>query len=186
MPKPSKPTPFVIAYDFDGTLASGNMQEYDFIPELGMESHEFWEKVGDLAKTQDADPILSYMQHMLHQAEIKKIPVRKSNFEDYGKKIHFFKGVEAWFARINSYAKSHNVNVEHFIISSGLREMIAGTSIAKEFTKIFASGFMYDHHDVAIWPALAVNYTTKTQYLFRINKGSLEVHDNTVINKRYR
>lgn len=174
---------FAIAYDFDGTLAAGNMQEYDFIPALGIDVKAFWHKAGELAIAQDADQILTYMHLMLHEAQYKKVQIRKSDFARFGAKIQLFDGVETWFERINDFAMERGVKVEHFIVSSGLREMIAGTSIAPHFKKIYASGFMYDQHEVAFWPALAVNYTTKTQYLFRINKGSLEVHDNSTINK---
>jgi phosphoserine phosphatase len=171
-----------IAYDFDGTLAPGNMQEYDFIPKLHMNSDDFWREVKETAKEHDADQILAYMYVMLEKARREKIAVRKSDFKNYGKGIELFDGVKEWFARIKAYGKQRGIKIEHYIVSSGIREMVEGTSIAREFSAIYASGFMYDHNDVACWPALAINYTTKTQYLFRINKGSLEVYDNTVIN----
>ena len=172
-----------IAYDFDGTLAPGNMQEYDFIPALNMRSKEFWAEVKRVAEQQEADEILAYMHTMLSKATAAQVPVRRSDFRNFGRNIGLFPGVIDWFERINAYGKSKDLRVEHFIISSGLREMVEGTSIYKEFKKVYASGFMYDHHDVASWPALAMNYTTKTQFLFRINKGSLDVHDNSLINK---
>lgn len=175
--------PMAIAYDFDGTLAPGNMQEYDFIPALNMVSREFWHSVGDLAQQHEMDQILAYMWAMLRQADKADIRVHKSDFRDFGKNIILFPGVGDWFKRINAYAKSKGVRLDHFIISSGIREMVEGTPIYKAFKKVYASGFMFDHNGVACWPALAVNYTTKTQYLFRINKGSLDVHDNSVINK---
>ena len=180
--KRKKPV-FVIAYDFDGTLAGGNMQEYDFIPALNMKPSVFWTQSTALAKQQRADPILAYMQLMLKKANTFGIQVKKDSFREFGRKVELFEGVEDWFARINAYAKIQNVDVQHFIISSGLREMIEGTKIAKQFKKIYASGFMYDVNGVADWPALAVNYTTKTQYLFRINKGSLDEDDNSLINR---
>jgi len=97
--------------------------------------------------------------------------------------IELFPGVKEWFKRINDHAKTKGIRLEHFIISSGIREMVEGTLIHKAFKKIYASSFVFDANGVACWPALAINYTTKTQYLFRINKGSLDVHDNSVINK---
>ncbi len=181
MPQPYRT--MAIAYDFDGTLAPGNMQEHNFIPALEMRPAEFWQKTHELAMFHEADDILAYMQLMLEMARNKKIPVRRENFTQYGAGIQFFKGVETWFERIRSYAKDKKVELDHYIISSGLREMIAGTRIAKHFRQIYASGFMYDHNGVAYWPALAVNYTTKTQYLFRINKGCLDVCDNAKINE---
>lgn len=179
----SKKIPFVIAYDFDGTLAQGNMQEYDFLPALNISPSDFWREAKELAKDQQADEILVYMQLMISKAQTAKVSVLKKTFTDFGKGINLFPGVETWFDRINAYGREHGVQVKHYIISSGLREMIEGTSIGKKFERIYASGFMYDHNKIAHWPALAVNYTTKTQYLFRINKGSLDVHDNSKINK---
>lgn len=180
---PKRLIPFAIAYDFDGTLAPGNMQEYDFIPDLDMTKTEFWREVKQKARDHDADEILMYMQTMVERADHKKISIRKTDFQKYGKGIKLFSGVENWFDRIDAYGKTKGVRVEHFIISSGLREMLEGTSIYKKFKKIYASGFVFDHHGIAKWPAVAMNFTTKTQYLFRINKGSLDVHDNEVINK---
>ncbi|MBI5920762.1 MAG: haloacid dehalogenase-like hydrolase [Betaproteobacteria bacterium] len=180
---PKKLIPMAISYDFDGTLAPGNMQEYDFIPALNMRSKQFWMAVDDLAKKHEMDQILAYMRTMLEEARKAEVAVRKTDFKNFGAHIGLFPGVTDWFKRTNAYAKSKGVRLEHFIISSGIREIVEGTPIYKEFKKVYASGFMFDHNGVACWPALAVNYTTKTQYLFRINKGSLDVHDNSVINK---
>jgi hypothetical protein len=171
-----------ICYDFDGTLAPGNMQEHNFLPSLGIESSTFWSRTKDLAKEQDSDEILAYMKLMLDLAHEARLPVRRDDFRALGAKLDFFPGVETWFPRVDAYAAAKGVKFEHFIISSGLREMIEGSTIAAEFTKIYASGFMYDENGVAVWPALAINYTTKTQFLFRINKGTLEAYDNSLIN----
>ncbi|MDF2457745.1 MAG: hypothetical protein K0S79_161 [Nitrospira sp.] len=178
-----KLTPIAIAYDFDGTLAPGNMQEYDFIPALKMKSKEFWPQVKDLAAKQEGDEILAYMWLMLSKAQAAQVPVRKNDFKVFGANISLFPGVADWFDRINAYGQQNQCKVEHFIISSGLREMIEGTPIYRKFKKVYGSGFMFDHNGLAHWPAVAMNYTTKTQYLFRINKGSLDVHDNSVINR---
>jgi phosphoserine phosphatase len=175
--------PLAISYDFDGTLAPGNMQEFDFVPALGMSKKAFWKEVEALAAEHQADPILMYMKHMLDKAEAAQVPVRKSDFVDFGRSVQLFTGVESWFDRINAYGKKFGIKVQHFIISSGIREMVEGTPIGKKFAAIYASSFVYDHHGVARWPALAVNYTTKTQFLFRINKGVLQVHDNRRVNE---
>ena len=178
----SKPV-VAIAYDFDGTLAPGYMQEYDFIPNLKIANEEFWEESNRQARANDMDGVLSYMLLMLTKAKEKGISVKKDDFIRYGQSIHFFEGVEDYFERINKYGESRGLKVEHSIISSGLREFVAGTSIAKYFTNIFASGFVYDKNGVACWPALAINYTNKTQFLFRINKGIKNSYDNSLINK---
>ncbi|HEV8051496.1 MAG TPA: HAD family hydrolase [Parachlamydiaceae bacterium] len=178
-----KMIPMAIAYDFDGTLASGNMQEYDFVPALGMTPKDFWNEATELETKHQADKILAYMHLMIQKASAKQLPIRKEDFIKYGNSVDLFEGVTTWFERVNAYAETKNVELKHYIISSGIKEMIEGTPIAKEFHKIFASSFMYDHHGIAFWPALAINYTTKTQYLFRINKGSLDVCNHTQINK---
>lgn len=175
--------PVAIAYDFDGTLADGNMQERDFIPALGLKPAEFWQKVRAHAKKHDMDEILSYMDLMLREAGKQEHPITREAFRDYGRTLEFFPGVDSWFGRIDAEAKKRGIAIKHYIISSGLREMIEGTSIHKYFEYVFASGFRYDVNGVATWPALAINYTTKAQYLFRINKGIANAWDNSKINK---
>lgn len=173
-----------ICYDFDGTLAPGSMQEYNFIPQLNMTSKQFWQDVSRQARLHYADETIAYMYVMLEKAaRSESVKVTRKAFADYGRTIKLFAGVKNWFARINGFAKSQGVILEHYIISSGIREMIEGTSIAGEFRKIFASSFIYDKSGAAKWPALAINYTTKTQFLFRINKDVLDVWDNRKINK---
>lgn len=172
-----------IAYDFDGTLAPGNMQEHSFIPELGINVDDFWQRVRAHCKEHDMNEILAYMELMLKEGDHKNIQISRTAFSNHGKGIKFFDGVEQYFGMINSYAKDRAVKIDHYIISSGLRDILHGTSIAKHFKLIFASGYKFDQHGVAKWPALAVDYTTKTQYLFRINKGIDNVYDNSTINK---
>lgn len=180
---PSAKIPVAIAYDFDGTLAPGNMQERDFIPALKLKPTQFWQKVNAHAKDHDMDEILAYMDLMLLEAKAKQVKINHQAFFDYGKSLTFFPGVEGWFNRINAYGGKLGLDIKHYIISSGLREMIAGTKIAPHFKFVFASGFRYDQHEVAEWPALAVNYTNKAQFLFRINKGIPNSWDNSTINK---
>ena len=178
-----KHTKVAIAYDFDGTLAKGNIQENSFIPELAMANKTFWRKVKNISKKNDMDETLAYMYFLIHEAYNKGVRVTKSDIKAHGKNVDYFEGVEGFFKQINTYAKNRNVNIEHYIISSGLKEMIEGTSIARQFKYIFASSFKYDPNDVAEWPSLAINYTTKTQCLFRINKGIKNSWDNSTINK---
>ena len=178
-----KQIPMAIAYDFDGTLSPGNMQEYGFMRKLGYKDpSEFWSKCGELSRKQQADSVLAYMKTMLDESAKKGVSFSRKDFRDYGRSVRLFKGVSTWFSRINAYAAERGICIKHYIISSGLKEMIEGTSIAKEFDKIFASSFMYDEKDQAFWAGVAINYTTKTQFLFRINKGCLDINDNKGIN----
>lgn len=175
--------PMAICYDFDGTLASGNMQEYSFIKKLGMTPKEFWQTANDLAKNQKGDEILTYMKITIDESRKRNLPIKREDFQSYGKDITFFDGVEDYFDRINKYARSKGVKLQHFIISSGLKEILEGTSIANKFTEIFASTFLYDETGAAVWPAMAMNYTSKTQYIYRINKGCLDVTDIEGVNR---
>lgn len=172
-----------IAYDFDGTLAPGNMQEHNFIPDMKMDIPSFWQEANEIAEKNDMDEVLAYMYLMLEKAKEQNFRIRKEDFQKYGAQIDFYKGVEEYFERINQYAEEKGFLLEHYIISSGIREFVEGSHIAKYFKDIFASGFMYNKENVAFWPALAINYTNKTQFLFRINKGIHNSYDNTLINK---
>ena len=158
-----------LIYDFDGTLSPGNMQEYDFIPAVGKSNREFWEESNQTAMEQDGDPILAYMYRMLHEAKNSGISLRRESFARSGQNIRLYEGVCEWFPRINAYAAAKGIQLHHYINSSGLREMIEGTPIARQFKKIYASSFFYDVDGVAYWPAVAVNYTNKTQFIFKIN-----------------
>jgi len=176
-------TKIAICYDFDGTLAPGNMHEHSFLPELKIKKELFWGEVKELAKEHNMNEILAYMHLTLKKANENSHEIKRETFINLGKNIRLFKGVNSFFKNINNYAVNKNIIIEHYIISSGLKELIEGTSIKTNFKYIFASEYMYDVNGVAIWPSLAIDYTNKTQYLFRINKGILNSWDNTKINK---
>lgn len=179
-----KPDPIVaFIYDFDGTLSPRNMQDYHFIPSVETDPQTFWEQSNAEAARHNADRILAYMRKMLDAAKSSGTPSNKRAIEDSGKKIKLCKGLRTWFRRTNRYARTRGFRPYHFIISSGLREMIEGCRIAKEFKKIYASSFWYDENGVPAWPATAINYTTKTQYLFRINKWVLEERNDKKVNR---
>lgn len=178
-----KHIPMGIAYDFDGTLADGNMQEHQFLPDIGMKPKAFWEEVKRLTKEHQADEVLVYMNLMLKKATAASVPVRRDDFKARGRAITLFDGVEGWFDRITEYGRSKGVRIDHVLVSSGNAEIFAGTPIASKFSQVYASKFMFDENGVAAWPALAVNYTTKTQYLFRINKGAHDLSDNAKVNQ---
>ncbi len=172
-----------LIYDFDGTLAPGNMQEYDFIPAVGKSNKEFWHDANVLAETQDADPVLTYMSRMIQEAQSKGLSLRREAFQDSGRNIRYYKGVESWFPRMNAYATERGIRLLHYVNSSGLKEIIEGTSIAGEFKHIYARSFLYNVDGIAYWPAVAVNYTNKTQFIFKINKGVESVYDTRKVNQ---
>lgn len=164
-----------VIYDFDKTLCTKDMQEYAFIPALGMTARDFWNEVGAMTDREEMDNILAYMYQMVKKAREKKIPVTREIFHRMGAQVEFFNGVATWFERINAYGREMGVHVEHYIVSSGIKEIIEGTEIAEYFKKIYACEFLYGEDGSILWPKLAINYTAKTQFLFRINKGVLEV-----------
>ena len=172
-----------LVYDFDGTLSPGNMQEFGFVQAVGKDPTQFWEKVVEMATENDASGILCYMYLMLQEAKASQISLKRDSFRRFGAQVELYNGVREWFEMINEYGKTIGLNIKHYINSSGLKEMIEGTSIAKEFENIYACSFLYDIDGIAYWPAVAVDYTTKTQFLFKINKGIREVSDNKRINE---
>ncbi len=172
-----------LIYDFDGTLSPGNMQEYDFIPAVGKSNKEFWTAANILAETQDADPVLTYMARMIQEAQSKGLSLRREAFQESGRNIVYFNGVEGWFPRMNAYAAERGIRLLHYINSSGMKEIIEGTSIANEFKHIYACSFLYNVDGIAYWPAVAVNYTNKTQFIFKINKGVEPVYDTFKVNQ---
>lgn len=167
-----------ICYDFDKTLTPDDMQAQGYIQSVGYDVADFWQKSNGIAEENDMDQNLAYMYTMKEESE-GKVLFTKEKLAEYGSKVQLFPGVEQWFERIREYGKEKKVIVEHYIISSGLKEMIEGTSVAKNgaFEKIYASSFYYNKKGVAVWPAQVVNYTNKTQFLFRIEKGVLDIND---------
>ena len=168
-----------ICYDFDKTLSPTDMQAQGFIQSVGCDVNEFWTESNTLGEKNDMDQNLAYMLTMKQKSE-GKVLFTKQQLAEYGSKVDLFKGVDTWFKRIKRYGEEQGVIVEHYIISSGLKEMIEGTTVANEFEKIYASSFYYDENGVAQWPAQVINYTSKTQFLFRIEKGTLDVNDSGV------
>ncbi|MBO7303256.1 MAG: haloacid dehalogenase-like hydrolase [Clostridia bacterium] len=171
-----------IVYDFDKTLSTDDMQNFSFIPELGMEPADFWARTSMLVKETGMENILAYMYVMIEQCKEKNIPLTREYLNKLGKDVKFFDGVTTWFKRVNSYAEELGYTVEHYVVSSGTKEIIEGTSIAKEFKEIYACEFLFNEYGIATWPKIAINYTAKTQYLFRISKGVLDPYDHVGVN----
>ena len=169
-------------YDFDKTLCTTDMQNYAFIPSLGMTPAEFWELANGFGRQNRIDGILAYMYTMIQESERKNVPFTRQDLVDKGQSIVLFPGVKDWFRRINEFGARQGVQVEHYIISSGLREIIEGSSISGEFKEIYASEFYYDETGRPVWPKLAVNFTAKTQFVYRIIKGVLDVSDDKTLN----
>lgn len=182
MQNSNKPTVALI-YDFDGTLSPTNMQEYGFMNAIGIEKVEdFWKENTKMQHDHNASNILCYMKLMLDKSKAAHKSIRKEQFQEYGKSVELYNGVEEWFDKINKVGEENGVKIEHFINSSGLEEIIEGTSIAHKFKRIYACRFMYEN-GIAVWPAVAVDFTAKTQFMFMINKGIENIYDNNLVNK---
>lgn len=168
-----------LMYDFDKTLCTKDMQEYGFIPELGVTPSEFWREANGLTDSEGMDGILAYMFMMVKMSRQKEVKITRDTLKKLGEGIKFFPGVKSWFERISAYGETQGVKVEHYIVSSGVKEIIEGSEIAQYFKKIYACEFKYDYNGLIEWPKVAVNYTAKTQFLFRINKGVLDITTNS-------
>lgn len=179
-----------ICYDFDKTLSPDDMQTFTLIPSFEIDAASFWEESNKLAKENLMETNLAWMYQLLHYSKFKRKSIRKEYFREIGKDVALYKGVEDWFDRMDKYAEKQGIILEHYIISSGLKEIIEGSRIADKFKRIYASSYYYTPDGVAEWPAQAVNYTNKTQFIFRIAKGIFEeygdrVNDSMPENKLY-
>lgn len=171
-----------LVYDFDGTLTPQPMQEYTILPEIGIKDGErFWKQVNQEAAHTNGEEIVTYMRLMLEKSKSRHFPVTAEMLNKLAEKIDYFPGVQTYFKRINDYVRkqlSGGIEVRHYVISAGLKEIIEGASIAKYFYKVFASEYYYDEYGVATFPNVIVNDTLKTQFIFRINKGKENLNES--------
>ena len=169
-------------YDFDKTLCTTDMQDYAFIPSLGYTPGEFWGIANSFGWKNRMDGLLAYMYTMIDECRKKNIRLDREYLVSCGRAIELFPGVKDWFARINAFGKEQGVEVEHYVLSSGLKEIIEGSCISHEFKEIYACEFLYNEEGLASWPKLDVNFTNKTQFVYRINKGILDIANDKDLN----
>lgn len=174
-------TTIALVYDFDGTLSPRPMQEYAFLPKLGIEPEVFWRECTKLARAEHADPLITYMHLMYQKAREKGLRVDRADLVAQGARVAFYPGVETWFDAIRSYVTKRGgesgVTVKHYLVSSGLAEIVEGTKIRRHFANVFASEYWFGAYDVP-FPKRVITDTGKTQYLFRINKGREDYNDS--------
>ena len=171
-----------LLYDFDKTLCTTDMEDYAFIPALGYTPAQFWSKANTFGRENRMDGLLAYMYTMMAECRAQGRVLKRDFLVQCGRSMELFPGVREWFARINAFGGSLGVEVEHYVLSSGLKEIIEGSGIAHEFKQIYACEFYYDESGAACWPKLDVNFTNKTQFVYRINKGVLDVADDKTLN----
>ncbi len=169
-------------YDFDKTLCTTDMQDYAFIPSLGYTPGEFWGIANSFGRKNRMDGLLAYMYTMIDECRKKNIRLDRDYLVSCGRSIELFPGVKDWFARINAFGAQQGVQVEHYVLSSGLKEIIEGSGISHEFKEIYACEFLYNEDGLAYWPKLDVNFTNKTQFVYRINKGVLDIANDKDLN----
>jgi len=175
-----KNTVVAFVYDFDETLSTTYMQDYVLIPELGMTPKTFWKKANQWSVDNCADQITGSMYYFMKTAQEKGVKLTKENFCYCGTLVKYYEGVETWFERINAFGKKLGLDIEHYIISSGYEEILAGTSIRKYFKDVYGCSYAYGKDGTPVWPARVVNYSTKVQYLSKINKGLGKLDDKAV------
>ena len=175
-------TKIAIVYDFDRTLSTSEMQD-SFIESLGIKPKEFWDENAKFAKENGMDKILAYLYLMISKSKELHKPINRKLLKEIGSEIEFYKGVEGWFDLVDEIAKQYGVSIEHFVISSGLKEIIEGTPIYKKFKRVYACEYYYDENDNPVWLKNVINFTSKTQFLFRINKGELDIFDDKGVNQ---
>jgi hypothetical protein len=163
-----------LVYDFDGTLSPRPMQEYSFLPQLGIDPKDFWTECTRVAKERQADPLITYMHLMYKKAKEKGLVVDRDALVAQGASVELYPGVTEWFDEIGAYVKlraeTTGITLRHYLISSGLTEIIEGTAIAPHFHNVFASEYWFEPYETP-FPKRVITDTGKTQYLFRINKG---------------
>jgi hypothetical protein len=163
-----------LVYDFDGTLSPRPMQEYAFLPKIGAHPEHFWAESNRIAREQGADPMITYMHLLYRKAKEKGVRIDRDDLVRQGREVEFYPGVEAWFDEIRRYVElrdeTRSITLRHYLISSGLMEIVQGTTIFSKFHNVFASEYWFEAYDLP-YPKRVITDTGKTQYLFRINKG---------------
>ncbi len=173
-----------VEYNNPGPAHLSIGQEYGFIQALGKSPEEFWGTSNSISEELEMNGVLAYMKIMIDEARKAGISLKRDNLVNYGRGIELYPGVKDWFSLVNRYGKERGVVVEHYIISSGMTELIEGSPIASEFKKIFASSYLYDESGEPVWPAVAIDFTNKTQFLFKITKGIMDIADNRKVNRQ--
>lgn len=159
-----------VIFDFDDTLAPDSTSS--FLASQGVDLNYFWREVECLIET-GWDPVPAYLHHMITYAKQDTIEVSRGGLQYWGQGLLVHAGAGALFEqlRLDVQAISARVKLELYLISSGIRTLLAETSIAHHFTDIWASDFHYDDNGQAVCAKNVVSFTDKTRYIFHIQKG---------------
>ncbi len=173
-----------IIYDFDGTLSPNNMQEDTIFPAYGIDKNEMWAKADYLVRKMGYERTLAYLKLFIHDEAFSHKPIQKEKLKSLAKEICYFEGVKDFFKNIDEWLSKipevaeWGIQIEHYVISSGMQSILEGTDIYPYFKRTYACEYEYDELGHPVFPKLVINDTNKTQFLFRINKGKLDLNED--------
>jgi hypothetical protein len=171
-------TTIALVYDYDQTLSPFYMQEEAIFPFFGIDAAAFWKKCAELVEKSGYDNELAYMKVMLDYLEMDR--PTNAMLRELGQRLTFYPGLPEMFDELKDNLLSpehhaHGIKIEHYIISSGLKVLIEGSRLAPYVRAIFGCEFAEDDRGRITFPKRVISHTQKTQYLFRINKGMLDM-----------
>lgn len=169
-----------IVYDFDHTLSPHYMQDHTILRHAGIDPSEFWPSCTALIKERGYDQELAYMKRMLDFDAIRSLS--NSDLQAMGPDLTFFPGVPDFFEELNAIVRQSryvewDIHLEHYVVSSGLKAILDGSDIAKHVKAIFGCEFDEDQGRIH-FPKRTISHTQKTQFLFRVNKGLLNMEQD--------
>jgi len=170
-----------IVYDYDQTLSPSYMQDEVVFPTFGIDGASFWRRCSELVRDQGYDNELAYMKVLLDTLEMDR--PTQTELRSLGKKLNFYNGLPEMFDQfrenlLTEEQRSHGISVEHYIISSGMKVLIEGSRLATHVRAIFGCEFAEDGEGRITFPKRVISHTQKTQFLFRINKGLLDMSED--------
>ncbi|MBD48430.1 MAG: haloacid dehalogenase-like hydrolase [Dehalococcoidia bacterium] len=163
-----------LVYDYDKTLSPFHMQEDVIFEKIGVNSKEFWGRVDRLTSDKTYESDLAWIRLLLDNLFFRNLS--NSDLSKMGKELNFFPGIPKIFEELDSILSDekfvrHGITLEHYIVTSGLQAVLAGSDLAKYVKRIFGCEFDEDGQGKVYWPKRVISHTAKTQYLFRITKG---------------
>jgi hypothetical protein len=172
-----------IVYDFDGTLSPNNMQEDTIFRAYGIDKDELWAKADRLVKEKGYERTLAYLKLLIHDAAFREKPLQREDLKALACQIEYYPGVKDYFANFSKFLQTipevekWGIQVEHYVVSSGMKEILEGANIYQYFKRVYACEYDYDEKG-PVFPKLVINDTNKTQFLFRIVKGKLDLNED--------
>ncbi len=169
-----------LVYDYDQTLSPSYMTDEVVFPHFGISAPQFWKRSNALVSEQGYDSELAYLKTLLDC--LTPDPPTNAELRALGAKLQFYPGLPDMFEELNAVLtaehRAFGIKIEHYIISSGLKELLEGSALRPHVKTIFGCEFAEDREGRISFPKRVVSHTTKTQFIFRINKGLLLPHED--------